>query len=344
LIGLCLGAALLVGVTSYASASKPKKLETVNLGDVAPALSTLPWYVANAEGFFKEHGIQINLVHVSSVPVGLAAGAIDVGNSSVDGAITSAAAGKSFPVLVVMTDASTQVLMIRKDEDQPAYHAKYPAGIQALPKGQSVGLAVRGSTGELFLTASMKEAGRNEGTDYSVVAGGGTTGVFAELQAHQVDLGVLAPPLDAQAVAQGVAVPLLNQGIGEGPADAQSGYGAAILANPTWVLENPTTAQNFVAAIVEAEAYIRNGILHPKQYPTAYKHVLADAVAYNTGLDPAIAATSMKLIAKITEPNFTCARAGGEIALLIKLLNQATTKPGCKTIALQSYIPKKALP
>ena len=70
-------------------------------------------------------------------------------------------------------------------------------------RGKKVGVTRIGSTTHYFATEAFRKIGMEAGRDYTVIQTGGAPEMLAALSTGAIEAGTLAPPLDAQAIAQG---------------------------------------------------------------------------------------------------------------------------------------------
>ena len=313
---------------------------TVTLGEVGPAITVLPDYVAEAKGFYTSHGIAIKRVTIANVQAAMISGDVDVANSTIDSAITAANAGRTLPALLAYQQHGLQNLMVRKDLDAPALHGNYPASVEALPRPLSVGLVIRGSSGDVLLKSVMGGAGRKEGSDFKPVVIGGGPNIVAALKAKQIDAAVLFPPFDAIAELEGIAVSVASEAAGEGPRELIARYGGALDASPAWVDKNPDVARRLVAALVEAEQYIHDAYADGDAAKQA--ELLTIAQKY-TGIQHEEAAKrSLATMARITDPRIMCERVTQQVELLASVV-PGLSVPGCGDVILRDYVPADGL-
>ena len=70
-------------------------------------------------------------------------------------------------------------------------------------RGKKVGVTRIGSTTHYFATEAFRKIGMEAGRDYTIIQTGGAPEMLAALSTGAIEAGTLAPPLDAQAIAQG---------------------------------------------------------------------------------------------------------------------------------------------
>ena len=220
--------ALLVG---HAPASAQTKM-TIATG-VDPVFSA--YYVAQEEGLFKKHGLD---VRINTGPSGSAMVAFLV-NGQIESAFGSEIAGVANhnldPNVVVVAQATRLVRWI----------AVVGRNIDTLDglKGKKVGIA-RGSGGEVFWLAMLDKLKLNA-ADYTVVNVEAPE-MVAALERGNIDAYAVWEPWVTRGLAAVKNTKVLRdqEGILE--------QGVYIYMNRGWITKNPAAAESFVRALIEA--------------------------------------------------------------------------------------------
>jgi len=91
----------LLASTALAQRCEPLTGTPLRVG-VLPVMNTLPLFVAEQEGFYEAHGVNVELVPVESArdrSIGLQTGQLDVGNNDVMGAVLQVAGGDELKIV-----------------------------------------------------------------------------------------------------------------------------------------------------------------------------------------------------------------------------------------------------
>ena len=258
---------LLVGVIGWSSPAWAQGKMTIATG-VDPVFSA--YYVAQEEGLFKKHGLD---VRINTGPSGSAMVAFLV-NGQIESAFGSEIAGIANhnldPNVVVAAQAARLVRWI-------ALVGRNVDSLEQL-KGKKVGVA-RGSGGEVFWLAMLDKLKLNP-ADYTVVNVEAPE-MVAALERGNIDAYAVWEPWVTRGLAsvKNTKVLRTQEGILE--------QGVFIYMNLGWVKKNPGPAEGFMRALVEATEIIN------KDRPRAAK----DVSAFLKSLDPP---TVEQLMTKLT--------------------------------------------
>jgi NitT/TauT family transport system substrate-binding protein len=186
---------LLVLVASAAAAQAPVR---INWTAVTGAQSGM--FMAQQEGLFKKHGLDVELIHIPSSSRGIQAIlAGEIAFSFMDGANAAQANLKGANLVLVAGATNRQVFsLMAKSEFK---------GIADL-RGRKVGITRVGSsthTSALYALASA----RLKTSDYQLLPLLEVPNIFTALAAGQIDAGIMSPPTNARAKKAGF-VELMN--------------------------------------------------------------------------------------------------------------------------------------
>lgn len=156
---------------------------------------SLPW-IAEEAGLFRKYDLEFPLVYIGSSPLATAAMLGGDGELLMDGGLGIVRAyvqGNTELVCIggqknILTQSILAKPLIKKLEDL---------------RGKKVGVTRIGSTTHYFATEAFRKIGMEAGRDYTVIQTGGAPEMLAALSTGAIEAGTLAPPLDAQAIAQG---------------------------------------------------------------------------------------------------------------------------------------------
>jgi ABC-type nitrate/sulfonate/bicarbonate transport system substrate-binding protein len=247
---------LLAGLLAGSSPAWAQSKMTIATG-VDPVFSA--YYVAQEEGLFKKHGLD---VRINTGPSGSAMVAFLV-NGQIESAFGSEIAGIANhnldPNVVVVAQAARLVRWI----------ALVGRNVESLDqlKGKKVGVA-RGSGGEVFWLAMLDKLKLNA-ADYTVVNVEAPE-MVAALERGNIDAYAVWEPWVTRGLAavKNTKVLRTQEGILE--------QGVFIYMNQAWIKKNPEPAAGFMRALVEATELIN------KDRPRAAKAVSA----FLKSLDP----------------------------------------------------------
>jgi ABC-type nitrate/sulfonate/bicarbonate transport system substrate-binding protein len=267
---------LLVVLLGWSSPALAQTKMTIATG-VDPVFSA--YYVAQEEGLFKKHGLD---VRINTGPSGSAMVAFLV-NGQIESAFGSEIAGVANhnldPNVVVVAQATRLVRWI----------AVVGRNIDSLDglKGKKIGIA-RGSGGEVFWLAMIDKLKLNP-ADYTVVNVEAPE-MVAALERGNIDAYAVWEPWVTRGLAavKNTKVLRTQEGILE--------QGVYIYMNRGWITKNPAPAEAFVRALVEATAVINKD----------RKRAARDVSAFLKSLDPPLVETLMtKLTFDVELSDFT---------------------------------------
>jgi NitT/TauT family transport system substrate-binding protein len=247
---------LVAGLVGWSSAASAQTKMTIATG-VDPVFSA--YYVAQEEGLFKKHGLD---VRINTGPSGSAMVAFLV-NGQIESAFGSEIAGIANhnldPNVVVVAQAARLVRWI-------ALVGRNIDNLDQL-KGKKVGVA-RGSGGEVFWLAMLDKLKLNA-ADYTVVNVEAPE-MVAALERGNIDAYAVWEPWVTRGLAavKNTKVLRTQEGILE--------QGVFIYMNQGWIKKNPAQAEGFMRALVEATEIIN------KDRPRAAR----DVSAFLKSLDP----------------------------------------------------------
>jgi ABC-type nitrate/sulfonate/bicarbonate transport system substrate-binding protein len=237
------------------------------------------YYVAQEEGLFKKHGLD---VRINTGPSGSAMVAFLV-NGQIESAFGSEIAG------VANHNLDPNVVIVAQATRLVRWLAVVGRNIDSLDqlKGKKVGVA-RGSGGEVFWLAMIDKLKLNP-SDYTVV----------NVEAPEMVAALERGNIDAYAVWE----PWVTRGLGAVKNTkvlrTQEGIleqGVYIYMNRGWITKNPAPAEAFVRALIEATEIINKD----------RKRAAKDVSAFLKSLDPPLVETLMtKLTFDVELSDFT---------------------------------------
>ncbi len=156
---------------------------------------SLPW-IAEDAGLFRKYDLEFPLVYIGSSPLATAAMLGGDGELLQDGGlgIVRAYVGGNTELVCI---AAQKNILTQSILAKPLFKR-----LEDL-RGKKVGVTRIGSTTHYFATEAFRKIGMEAGRDYTVIQTGGAPEMLAALSTGAIEAGTLAPPLDAQAIAQG---------------------------------------------------------------------------------------------------------------------------------------------
>ena len=233
----CLLIALGVVMTAYPLVYAADK---VRISVTNPNMSFLPSGVALKKGFFKDEGLDVEIIrmNVPNIITALVTG--DIGYTLLFGSVVRGALrGMPMRALASLLDGSTHALVAKPE---------YKSGKEL--KGKTVGIGNFGGTDEVAARMMLKSFGLDTEKDLKFIALGPDRARLAALKEGLVDVAVIAPPGDALGKQMGFNVLLRAYEVFSFPF-------IGIGANLKTIREKPEEVKKVVKAMVRANRFIR---------------------------------------------------------------------------------------
>jgi len=205
-----------------------------------PNMSFLPSGVALKRGFFKDEGLDVEIIrmNVPNIITALVTG--DIGYTLLFGSVVRGALrGMPMRALASLLDGSTHALVARPE---------YKSGKEL--KGKTVGIGNFGGTDEVAGRMMLKSFGLDTEKDLRFIALGPDRARLAGLKEGLVDVAVIAPPGDALGRQMGFNVLLRAYEVFSFPF-------IGIGANLKTIKDKPDEVKKVVKAMVRANRFIR---------------------------------------------------------------------------------------
>lgn len=218
--------------------------KSVRVSYPAPSTVYLPTWVANDAGFFRKNGVDVELVHVGSSPIAMAAflaGEIDIlggGASSGPNAYLRGQRDLAF-------FASVNNRFVFSIYGPPTMSTLSAA------RGKRVGVTRFGGTMDFATRHFLRLSGLDPARDLAIVQVGRVQDILSALMAGSVDVGTMAFPYDIKA---------REAGYRELVDLAQSGVryaSSSFLARRQFLAQQKPRVEGFVRALIEAVHFIR---------------------------------------------------------------------------------------
>ena len=242
----------------------------IRLGIINAASSATLWALP---GLAQQYNFVIRPVtfqRYADARTALAAGNIDVSNIGPQDIALAVAQGAKNIIALAGTASGGNCMVVRKDDDITDW--------QAL-KGKTIGIGA-GSISWLMFAASVQENHVDYGTLHTInVVGSGTTFTRA-LQEHQIDMMVVWQPFCAEAVVGGYGrYPTIDHRLSR----AVDNLDGVLAATRGFMAQHPAALDRLMSAYVSLVTTFQ---ADPRKWTEIY--------AANTGIDPALAAESVR--------------------------------------------------
>ena len=227
-----------LAVASPASAQQKVRL---NWGAISGVMSAI--WVAQEEGLFKKHGLDVELIHIASTSRAI--------QSMLSGEIHYTTADALNSIQAV--GAGADVVMFCEGVNRFVFSIMARPEIKRLAdlKGKKIGITRIGSSTHTAVQFAVNKAGL-AANDYSLLQLGEVPNILTTLLAGQIDAGALSPPTNSRAKKAGL-FELLNLGT-DGPE-----YPSTVIASTkAYVKANPENTRRMVRALAEGLAIFKN--------------------------------------------------------------------------------------
>ena len=214
--------------------------DKVRISVTNPNMSFLPAGVALRRGFFKDEGLDVEVIrmNVPNTVTALVTG--DIGYTLLFGSIVRGALrGMPLRALASLLDSPTHALIAK-----PEYKS-----VKEL-KGKTVGIGNFGGTDEVVARLMFKNLGVDSEKELKVIAVGADRARLAALKEGLVDVVVVAPPGDALGKQMGFNVLARAYEVFSFPF-------IGIGANVKSIKERPVEVKKVIKALVRANRYVR---------------------------------------------------------------------------------------
>ena len=251
-------AVILFSLLVFVSACAPKPAEATLKIAVLPIIDTLPMYVAQQEGLFAEHRVNVEFIPVASAPERdqlLAAG-------GADGTINETLAVMLFNKENVQMQVVRYALRPTEGNGHFFILASAQSGITSTDGLRGVEIGVSQGTVIEYVTERLLQADGFSSDEIKTVAVPKIPDRMALLTSGELQAGVMPDPLAALVVGQGGVVVTDDSSHPE--------YGFSVISFRKEVIDsNPEAIRGFLTAIEEATELLNAD-------PSQYKNVLSE--------------------------------------------------------------------
>lgn len=224
----------------WAPAGTAQSLKKVRMGSSSTNVSFLALYTALHRGFFKDEGIDLEIVYM---PANLASTAVLNGDVDYNGAVTGTigAAVRGQPMKVLLFTVSKPFLFL--------VSKKEITDVKQL-RGKKVAGSSPGGSATLIADKVLKHYGLEPGRDVSLLPmGGSAAGRFAVLETGVVDASFLSVPENIFALEKGYRELVFAGDVVEFP---QNGFGTS----EKKIRENPDEVYRMVRATLRGLQFV----------------------------------------------------------------------------------------
>jgi len=217
-----------------ASSAIAQQKVRLNWGAISGVMGAI--WVAQEEGLFKKHGLDLELIHIASTSraiQSMLSGEIHYTTADALNSIQAVGAGADLVMFCEGINRFVFSIMARGD-------VKRLADL----KGKKIGITRIGSSTHTAVLFAVSKAGLTP-TDVTMLQLGEVPNILTTLLAGQIDAGALSPPTNSRAKKAGL-FELLNLGT-DGPE-----YPSTVIASTrAYVKANPDTTRRMVRALGE---------------------------------------------------------------------------------------------
>jgi NitT/TauT family transport system substrate-binding protein len=186
---IILALALLVASPLHA-----QSLKRIRIGSTTPSITTLPSEIAAKRGYFKDEGLDPEMITIRSADIiikALLTGQLDY-STALPSLVTAAVRGLPIKVVGVMIKKTSYVMV-----SHPSVRT-----IQDL-KGKVIGTSSFGAASDYAIRIALRKGGLDPKKDVTIIQVGGSAGRLAALQGGTIQATVLVAPFNLQAEKMG---------------------------------------------------------------------------------------------------------------------------------------------
>lgn len=221
---------------AHASAAEKIRVSVTNYN-----MSYLAAGVAAKRGFFKEEGLDVEIVRMNANVAMSSLISGDVDYTMIFASVIRAA----------MRGIPLKVIAVLIDSPPYAFIARPEISTMNTLKGKTVGIGVYGSSNDIIARMMLERSGIDPDKDTKLVAFGSDGARFAALKEGLVEAAIIAPPADAQARKLGLNVLARANDLFKFP---HIGLGTT---NKKFK-ENPQEITRVIRAFIKANRFVRD--------------------------------------------------------------------------------------
>jgi ABC-type nitrate/sulfonate/bicarbonate transport system substrate-binding protein len=202
------------------------------------------------KGFFKDEGLDVELISTQNPIEALTSNAVDIADSATTNVIV--AAGKGAPLKIVSSMFRTK---------GPFYLVAKP-GIESIEdlKGKKVGAAALGSGLDVYTQTILKNHGLSK-TDVTYLANGVNDAAYASLTSGQVDATIIHEPFASLAESEGKGK-ILAKGWDYLP----TFHTGVLVSSDNFIKEHPDLVEKLLSGYFKSQEYAKSHLDEYKKY------------------------------------------------------------------------------
>jgi NitT/TauT family transport system substrate-binding protein len=239
-IRLSLLTGIFVVVLSPLTADAQSGLKKVRIGSSSTNVSFLPMYTAYHQGFYRDEGIDLEIIYMAAnlTSAAVLTGDLDY-SAAVTGLIGGAVRGQPMKVLLFTVERPLLFLVSKKEIREPKQL-----------KGKKIAGSSPGGSATLLAHRVLKHYGLEPGRDVSVLPmGGSAASRFQVLESGVVDASLLSVPENIVALEKGYNELIF---LGDVVEFAQNGFGTS----EKKIRENPDEVYRMVRATLRGLQFV----------------------------------------------------------------------------------------
>ncbi len=232
---------LAVWVAIVVFAGGVESADRVRIGVSNYNLSNLTVGVAQTKDFFKQEGIDAEIIRMNPNVATMALVSGDVDYSTLIGSVIGANLKGAKLKIIVCSQDRTPLALVGKPEFKSVKDLK----------GRTIGVGSYGSTPDIVARMVVKHFGIDPETEIKVLALGTDAARLAALKEGVVDVIIVAPPVDFEGQKMGFNIVSRAGDIFRFP---YNGLGTSVKK----INENPDEVKRVLRALIKANGFIRN--------------------------------------------------------------------------------------
>lgn len=243
-----------------ATAANAQAVEKLRMTIPVHAMAFYPVYVAVDKGFFKEVGVEMEVIPTQGDGPdvdALIAGSVQFTTSTPNRLLTAYEQGKPLKAAMSVNNKNQINCFINKESAAKAGIVASMPLAEKLPKLKGMVLAGTrpGSFSYLVAVDYIMRGGLKPQEDVKIIGAGGGPSMIAAVENKQADLACFASPTVELAVSRGKSEWFVNNAKGEDPLFPEMLF-ETVYVRPDYIKSNPATIRKVLGAMVKAEQWI----------------------------------------------------------------------------------------
>jgi NitT/TauT family transport system substrate-binding protein len=244
------------------------KAETVKIALPVASLESLPIYIAQENGYFKKHDVDVDVI--------TSRGGGEAMKAYISGDVNIVATG--FPEVGLMRAKGVDVELFFAQTSRVPFGmiARKDAGVKTVAdlKGKTVAVTSPGSLTSNLARYFVKQAGLDPDKDVTFVSVGGGGEILGALKSKRADAAMLFEPFVTIGIKQGFADMLVDV-----PAKLDAFSSSPLSISKAFLQKSPKAAQGVFDALAEALTYLHSNkagtlAIAKKRFPNANDQIL----------------------------------------------------------------------